>query len=99
MPKFQHGNVICAKRSFVKKNDDYVLSKKSYLEQLKKIYLNFFSNLKFFSVFLVKVLHIVSADQKKNIDVLYKKKIKNSKVELHPSKSFFSRLVQTLAFF
>ena len=52
--------------------------------------------MKTFSVLLVKLLNIASADQNKNLVELYKK---NSKVGLHPSKSFFGGLVQSLAFF
>ena len=69
----KHGNVICAKKSFVGKKT----IKNSYLEQLKINKLNSFSNLKIFSVYLVKVLNIVSSNQNKNKNVLYQK---NSKV-------------------
>ena len=52
----------------------------------KKFTSNFFSNLKNFNAFLVKVLNIVSFNKNRNLNVLYKR---NSEVELHSSKSFF----------
>ena len=43
----------------------------------KFLYLNFF-NLKFFNVFLVKLLNEILVDQNKNMDILYKKKFQSS---------------------
>ena len=62
--------IICRKKFII------FFVKKSYLEQLKIFYLKN-SNLKTFSVFLVEVLKIVSADQNKNINVLSKKEFQS----------------------
>ena len=49
-----------------------------------KLIFDLFKKLKIFHVFLV--LNIISIDQNKNLHIFYKK---NSKVELHSSKTFF----------
>ena len=59
--------------------------------------LTFFSILNFFHVFLLKILNITSADQNKNMHILYKKNIlKFNYIHL---KLFFGGLVQTSQFF
>ena len=69
--------------------------KKSYLEQLKKIYLFFFPiyNLMYFSQI---IKYSINSPKKKYGCDLHEK---NFKVELHPSNFLFGHLVQTLAFF
>ena len=79
-------NLIYTKKSFIEKSHKQILGKN---ETSAANFFEFLTSFEFkiFNVFVVKVLNITSVDKKRNMHIFYKKK--NSKVELHSSKTSF----------
>ena len=54
-----------------------IFCEKFIFEGTKKVFKFFFSNLKIFSVVLVKVLNLISIDQNKNLNLFEEKKFQS----------------------